>query len=133
MFVAATGGLSTPAVYRECDRLRREEGAGDTIADIPAPVADPALLAALRGGSPAALAAVLTNDLQPAALSLRPDLAATLAAGTAAGALAALVSGSGPTCAFLAEDTDAATRIAVALGPAARVATAPAPGAVVLR
>jgi 4-diphosphocytidyl-2-C-methyl-D-erythritol kinase len=132
VFAAAEGGLSTPAVYRECDRLRREEGAGDTVADVRAPVADPALLAALREGSAVALAAVLANDLQPAALSLRPDLGGTLAAGTAAGALAALVSGSGPTCAFLAPDAATASRIAATLGPAARVAPSPAPGATVL-
>lgn len=125
-------GLSTPAVYRECDRLRREEGAGDTVAEVPAPVADPGLLDALRGGSAAALGAVLANDLQPAALSLRPDLRGTLAAGRAAGAVAALVSGSGPTCAFLAADAAAATRIASALGPTARTALSPAPGATIL-
>ncbi|WP_329132719.1 4-(cytidine 5'-diphospho)-2-C-methyl-D-erythritol kinase [Streptomyces sp. NBC_01476] len=132
VFAAADGGLSTPAVYRECDRLRREEGAGDTVAEVPAPVADPGLLDALRGGSAAALGAVLANDLQPAALSLRPDLRGTLAAGRAAGAVAALVSGSGPTCAFLAADAAAATRIASALGPTARTALSPAPGATIL-
>ncbi|MFC4033752.1 4-(cytidine 5'-diphospho)-2-C-methyl-D-erythritol kinase [Streptomyces polygonati] len=132
VFAAAPGGLSTPAVYRECDRLRREEGAGDTVAEVPAPAADPALLAALREGAAVALGAALANDLQPAALSLRPELRDTLAAGTAAGALAALVSGSGPTCAFLAPDAAAATRIAAELGPAARVAASPAPGATVL-
>ncbi|MCZ9347800.1 4-(cytidine 5'-diphospho)-2-C-methyl-D-erythritol kinase, partial [Streptomyces sp. TRM76130] len=77
---------------REFDRL----GEG---ADIPAPVASRAVLDALAGGDPAALAVAVSNDLQPAALSLFPELADTLAAGRAAGALAALVSGSGPTTA----------------------------------
>jgi 4-diphosphocytidyl-2-C-methyl-D-erythritol kinase len=129
VFVAADGGLSTPAVYQECDRLRRESGAGDGVAEVAAPAAAPALLAALRAGDAYALAAALHNDLQEAALSLRPDLARTLSAGTAAGALAGIVSGSGPTVAFLAPDADTATKIAATLGVAARVAPSPAPGA----
>ncbi|MFF7158789.1 4-(cytidine 5'-diphospho)-2-C-methyl-D-erythritol kinase [Streptomyces sp. NPDC008139] len=137
VFAVAEGGLSTPAVYRECDRLRRESGAGDTTDDVPAPVADPALIDALRTGDPYALAAVLVNDLQAAALSLRPALADTLATGTDAGALAALVSGSGPTCAFLAPDADTAAKIAVTLTASgtcrtARPAASPAPGATVV-
>lgn len=100
------------------------------------------MLDALGSGDPAGLAAALTaieggNDLQPAALSLRPSLAETLKAGTTAGALAALVSGSGPTCAFLAADETAAAEVAAALEASgtcrkARVAQAPAPGAVVV-
>ncbi|MGW2563906.1 4-(cytidine 5'-diphospho)-2-C-methyl-D-erythritol kinase [Streptomyces sp. NPDC001514] len=127
VFAVADGGLSTPAVYREFDRLN----AG---VDVPAPVAAPMLLDALRTGDAAALAGALVNDLQPAALSLRPSLADTLRAGTDAGALASLVSGSGPTTAFLAKDADAAGTIAEALLASgtcrtARVAQAPAPGA----
>jgi 4-diphosphocytidyl-2-C-methyl-D-erythritol kinase len=137
VFAVADGGLSTPAVYRACDRLRQESGTGDTVDDVPAPTADPALLAALRTGDPYALAAALVNDLQAAALSLRPSLAATLAAGTDAGALAALVSGSGPTCAFLAPDADTAAKIATTLAASgtcrtARPAASPAPGATVV-
>ncbi|MEV3990340.1 4-(cytidine 5'-diphospho)-2-C-methyl-D-erythritol kinase [Streptomyces sp. NPDC049837] len=131
VFAVADGGLSTPAVYGEFDRLV----AGT---DVPAPAASPALLDALRTGDAAALAGALANDLQPAALSLRPSLAATLAAGTEAGALAGLVSGSGPTTAFLAKDEDAARTIADALLASgtcrtARVATSPAPGATQIR
>ncbi|QKW07075.1 4-(cytidine 5'-diphospho)-2-C-methyl-D-erythritol kinase [Streptomyces sp. NA04227] len=130
VFAVADGGLSTPAVYREFDRLA--EGRR-----IPQPAASEGLLKALAAGDRAALAGALSNDLQPAALSLFPSLADTLAAGTAAGALAALVSGSGPTTAFLAEDAAAAHRIAEALTASgtcrtARVATSPAPGATVL-
>lgn len=128
VFAVADGGLSTPAVYREFDRLTP---------DAPAPKASPALLDALREGDAEALAGAVTNDLQPAALSLFPSLAATLAAGTEAGALAALVSGSGPTTAFLAADAEAARRVADALSAsgtcrAARVAASPAPGATLL-
>ena len=50
---------------------------------------------------PTSLAPLLHNDLQPAALDLRPGLADLLAAGEAAGALRGIVSGSGPTCVFL--------------------------------
>ncbi|KUL35572.1 4-diphosphocytidyl-2C-methyl-D-erythritol kinase [Streptomyces sp. NRRL F-4489] len=137
VFAVADGGLSTPAVYKECDRLRDATGQGATTADIPDPEPSPALLAALRTGDPAALAAALDNDLQPAALSLRPSLAATLTAGTAAGALAALVSGSGPTTAFLAATPEDADRIATTLRTSgtcrtARPTTGPAPGATVV-
>ncbi|MFI5768544.1 4-(cytidine 5'-diphospho)-2-C-methyl-D-erythritol kinase [Streptomyces sp. NPDC051658] len=130
VFAVADGGLSTPAVYGEFDRLT-----ADT--DVPVPEASPALLDALRTGDPAALAEALSNDLQPAALSLRPSLADTLAAGTAAGALAALVSGSGPTTAFLVADAESAQKVAEALLTSgtcrnARAAVSPAPGAAVV-
>ncbi|NXY99188.1 4-(cytidine 5'-diphospho)-2-C-methyl-D-erythritol kinase [Streptomyces sp. BR123] len=130
VFAVAEGGLSTPAVFREFDRLA--EGR-----DIPEPQASPALLAALASGDPDALAAALANDLQPAALSLRPDLRRTLAAGVEAGALAGLVSGSGPTTAFLVRDEEAAAKVAAALEAsgtcrATRTTTSPAPGATAL-
>ncbi|MFH8567313.1 4-(cytidine 5'-diphospho)-2-C-methyl-D-erythritol kinase [Streptomyces sp. NPDC017993] len=130
VFAVAEGGLSTPAVYGEFDRLT-----ADT--DVPEPEAAPELLAALRDGDATALAATLANDLQPAALSLCPELTATLKAGTEAGALAALVSGSGPTTAYLVEDAQAAEKVAQALLAsgtcrAVRVANSPAPGATVL-
>jgi 4-diphosphocytidyl-2-C-methyl-D-erythritol kinase len=130
VFAMAGRGLSTPAVFREFDRLA--EGRA-----VPAPVASPDLLDALAKGDPDALAATVTNDLQPAALSLFPELSATLAAGRAAGALAALVSGSGPTTAFLARDPEEAEEVAAALRASGtcrtvRTAPAPAPGATVV-
>ena len=125
------GGLSTADVYRECDRLRRAGGGSDLAADLPAPGADAALVAALREGSAAGLASALSNDLQAASVALRPALADTLATGLTAGALAALVSGSGPTCAFLAPSAGAATTLAAAF-PAAYPALSPAPGATLL-
>lgn len=108
VFALADGGLSTPEVYRTCDRLRADR-------TVPRPAADAALMAALRAGDAAALGAALRNDLQPAAISLRPELRRTLRAGEEAGALAGIVSGSGPTCAFLAVDAAAAVDLAVAL------------------
>ncbi|MFJ8924415.1 4-(cytidine 5'-diphospho)-2-C-methyl-D-erythritol kinase [Streptomyces sp. NPDC102415] len=130
VFAVADGGLSTPAVYGEFDRLT----AGTRV---PEPAASPALLTALRKGDTGALADALGNDLQAAALSLRPALADTLAAGTAAGALAALVSGSGPTTAFLTADEESARQVADALLASgtcrnARVAASPAAGATVV-
>jgi 4-diphosphocytidyl-2-C-methyl-D-erythritol kinase len=130
VFAVADGGLSTPAVYGEFDRLNED-------VTVPPPVASPSLLDALATGDATALAAALSNDLQPAALSLRPSLADTLAVGTSAGALAALVSGSGPTTAFLTKDEDSAGAVAAALMASgtcrtARVAMAPAAGATVV-
>ncbi|MFE2449232.1 4-(cytidine 5'-diphospho)-2-C-methyl-D-erythritol kinase [Streptomyces melanosporofaciens] len=134
VFAVADGGLSTPAVYRECDRLREASGAGAGAADVPDPEPSQALLDALRTGDATALAAAVSNDLQPAALSLRPALAATLRAGAAAGALASLVSGSGPTCAFLAKGPEAAQAVAAALAASGtcrtvRITSGPVPGA----
>lgn len=130
VFAMAERGLSTPAVFREFDRLVADS-------DVPVPVASPELLDALAKGDPDALAASVSNDLQPAALSLFPALADTLAAGRTAGALAALVSGSGPTTAFLARDAEAARQVERALSAsgtcrAVRVASGPVPGARVL-
>jgi 4-diphosphocytidyl-2-C-methyl-D-erythritol kinase len=123
----ADRGMSTPVVYAEFDRLH--EDAASPESQIP-----PALLAALRAGDPAALGAVLSNDLTDAALSLRPELAETLAVGGEVGALGAGISGSGPTTIFLAGDEEHALDIALALtgaGVCADVvqATGPAPGA----
>ncbi len=117
-------GVSTPAAYAEFDRVH----AGAVVSD---PVIPAALLTALDGGSAGALAGALGNDLHPATLQLRPDLAGPLRAGVEASALAALVSGSGPTCLFLCEDATHAERVAGALTSYGRVRLAhgPVPGA----
>jgi 4-diphosphocytidyl-2-C-methyl-D-erythritol kinase len=104
----ADGGLSTPDVYAECDRLR-----GGT--PVPEPRVADALMAALRTGDADSLGAALHNDLQEAACSLRPSLRETLETGTQAGALGSLVSGSGPSVVFLARSPEHAIDIAVAL------------------
>jgi 4-diphosphocytidyl-2-C-methyl-D-erythritol kinase len=105
--VPSATGMSTPAVYRHHDELRRDAPA------VPGP-AD-AILAALSSSDPHHLAEALHNDLEQAALDLRPDLAALLAEGRDAGALRGLVSGSGPTCAFLCESADHARAVAAVL------------------
>ncbi len=124
-------GLSTANVYRELDRLRAQGSPGS-----PPPRLDNVepLLEALASGDPRQLALLLGNDLQAAAVSLRPALRRTLRAGVDAGALSGLVSGSGPTCAFLCVDADAAVRVAAELAGAGvcrtvRVASGPVPGA----
>ena len=128
VFALAADGLSTSAVYSECDRLRTDP------AKAPAPTASPQVMAALSAGNPVALGAALANDLQDAALRLRPHLRRTLDAGREHGALGAVVSGSGPTCAFLASDPDHMHGLAVALSAmgvcrTVRTATGPVPGA----
>jgi 4-diphosphocytidyl-2-C-methyl-D-erythritol kinase len=102
----AEGGLSTPDVYQELDRMRASDNPPPALEDTDD------LMAALRQRDPAVLGAALGNDLQPAAVSLRPALSAVLEAGLAAGALTGLVSGSGPTCVFLASDAQHAAKVA---------------------
>jgi 4-diphosphocytidyl-2-C-methyl-D-erythritol kinase len=102
-------GLSTGAVYAELDRLG---GTRDQL--------DPEPLRRLATSPLAKVAGALHNDLEPAALSLRPDLHERLDALTAAGAFGAAVSGSGPTCFGLFPDR-----------PSAEAAAARLPGALV--
>jgi 4-diphosphocytidyl-2-C-methyl-D-erythritol kinase len=101
-------GLSTGAVYAELDEMRIREG-------VP-PVGPPdGVLSALRAGDTVALGRSLANDLQPAALALRPQLQRVLDAGRELGAVGAVVSGSGPTVALLARTSPESVRIASAL------------------
>lgn len=108
VFALAEGGLATPEVYAECDRLRATRV-------IPDPEPSPGLMGALRAGSAADLAPHLRNDLQEAAISLRPELREVLDDGLEFGALAGIVSGSGPTVAFLVASVEAGLDLAVAL------------------
>ncbi|WP_170064363.1 4-(cytidine 5'-diphospho)-2-C-methyl-D-erythritol kinase [Mycobacterium aquaticum] len=123
-------GLSTPKVFGELDRLRADASRDEPPrAEEPEPV-----LAALASGDAAELASLLGNDLQPAALSLYPELRRTLRAGVEAGALAGIVSGSGPTCAFLCASATAAVDVGAQLAGAGvcrtvRVASGPVHGA----
>lgn len=101
-------GLSTPAVYAESDRLRQS-------LDIRKPRVSEELMHALSGGDAIGLGKALVNDLQPAAISLRPALKMAIGAGIECKAIGAIVSGSGPTVAFLAVDEESAIDLAVAL------------------
>lgn len=127
VFAIADGGLSTPAVYAECDRLRQGQS-------VPEPSVSQPLMQALRAGDARLLADALHNDLQGAAITLRPTLSQVLEVGDDYGALGGIVSGSGPTCAFLVRDAEHALDVAVALSASGvcrnvKRAIGPAPGA----
>ena len=114
VFALAEDGLSTPAVFCRFDELTAGQPA---MRDVPE-----ALTAALRAGDARALADSLDNDLQAAALDLRPELAEVIAVAEDAGALRAIVSGSGPTIAALVEDPGSAQRVSRALKASGLVA-----------
>jgi len=104
------GGLSTAAVFAEADRL----GLGRDAAELEG-LAARLREAAGAGASPLSYPDLLVNDLEPAALSLRPDIGEALAALRAAGAPLAILSGSGPTGVGLFPDLAAARAAAEAL------------------
>jgi 4-diphosphocytidyl-2-C-methyl-D-erythritol kinase len=120
-------GLSTPAVYREHDRLRPDvppachlDGAAD-------------VLAAARDGLSGKVAAGMRNDLQDAALSLRPELSTRMALVRTHAEGTVMLSGSGPTIVALTADQDAARELRAALVDAgAGEGLEPLPGAVLV-
>jgi 4-diphosphocytidyl-2-C-methyl-D-erythritol kinase len=129
VLIPSDRGLRTADVYAEADRLglprsaQELERAGERLR-----------AAATDGRSPLEYAELLVNDLEPAALSLRPELEEALAALREVGAAVATVAGSGPTVLGLFEDIVAADRAAGSLPPryAGAIVTAPArltPGA----
>lgn len=112
--------LATSEVYRAWDERCR-----------PSEIEPDAVLAALRGGDAVALGAALHNDLEPAAMALRPELAERKAALLDAGALGAVLSGSGPTMVALAADAVGARALSDAVRPmftTVSVARSPAGG-----
>lgn len=122
-------GLATPTVFGRFDDLeicppeQLEVGEG--------------LMNALLSGDPSRLGEHLINDLQRPAIDLMPDLARKLRSGRDHGAIGATVSGSGPTCAFLAQDDSGARELvddlaASGLFRAVRHVTGPVPGARIL-
>jgi 4-diphosphocytidyl-2-C-methyl-D-erythritol kinase len=123
VLVPSPDGLPTAEVYAEADRLGlgREDGELEELGRR-------ARAAASAGASPIEYLELLANDLQPAALSLRPEIAAALEALEAAGAQRALVTGSGPTAFGLFADLALADRAAASLPPryADAVVAAPA-------
>lgn len=133
LLISFPSGLATGTVYAENDRLRH--GRDDGV-----PRVDPGLLAALAQGDLPALADGLHNDLQAAAVALRPELVPVLDAGRRAGALGTLVAGSGPSLLLLVADDAHAGGVAAAVRPAAAEALAgatvrtvhgPVPGATI--
>ncbi|HEV2924470.1 MAG TPA: hypothetical protein VGW98_10575 [Solirubrobacteraceae bacterium] len=92
LVLALDGELSTAAVYAEADRLglaRQPEELRERLYT---------LRGAMASGEPLpANRELLANDLQPAAISLCPQIASAIDQALGAGAALALVSGSGPT------------------------------------
>ncbi len=124
VFATSGIGLSTPEVFNKFDEL----GKAGSI-ELPE-----ALLAALATGDVKSVARQLSNDLQSAAVNLRPELSEVLVAGRTMGALGAVVSGSGPTCAFLVASEADGLKVADGLGALPQVeetirAFGPVPGA----
>jgi 4-diphosphocytidyl-2-C-methyl-D-erythritol kinase len=107
VLVPQSEGLSTAEVYAQLDRMAgwRER-------------LDPDALRGLLDSHPSTWTAASENDLQPAALGLRPELAAVIDGLRAAGALVAGVSGSGPTCFGLFADLRVAEATAQAISGA---------------
>lgn len=101
-------GLSTAEVYREADRLglpRSAEKLASAHSD---------LGSSLAGAGAVLPARLVVNDLEPASLSLRPEIAPALESAREAGAEHALVCGSGPTVIGLFWGAEAHPRAAAA-------------------
>mgnify|MGYP002745929151 FL=1 len=131
-------GLSTPAVFREFDRIAAAaEGAGPVAGEVAGteragragagyagsgraaeadvaenPASTRELREAVARGDLRATAALMANDLQAPAFSLRPDLEDVVERASRFGATA-ILSGSGPTVALLASDAAHADRLAM--------------------
>ena len=135
--VAHEQGLSTPRVFGVFDELSEHGPQSQALAQdkacatYPSPEETRKLAAALQEGNVQRVAGLLRNDLQAAAVHVRPDLREVLRVGTQAGALSGIVSGSGPTCAFLCTDVATARQVArevekTIAGTRGIVATSPA-------
>jgi 4-diphosphocytidyl-2-C-methyl-D-erythritol kinase len=108
-----SAGLSTPQVYRQLDVMRVNQGID--VSALEAPEVPEELLEALASGDVAAVAKLMHNDLEIAAVEMLPELADTLEAGRKAGSIRSMVSGSGPTIAHLAKNAIHAEQIATRL------------------
>jgi 4-diphosphocytidyl-2-C-methyl-D-erythritol kinase len=104
VLVPSALGLATRDVFKKADQM-----------GLPRQALDPADLRALVREPVAVIAERLENDLQPATLRLRPELADTIEQLLAVGALGAQVSGSGPTVFGLFADEEAAAEAAAAI------------------
>jgi 4-diphosphocytidyl-2-C-methyl-D-erythritol kinase len=103
-------GLSTPAVYKRLDDLRAAR-----YEQVAEPVLPSNLLSTLTRANAFELAELMHNDLEEAAISLRPDLRIKMTTALQHGALRAMVSGSGPTVLALAASEAAAIQISRAM------------------
>jgi len=125
VLITTDAGLSTAMVYSLLDELREKD---DLVAEY-SPPAPTDLIEALAAGDIANIARLAHNDLQRAALSLKPELQKTIDAALNAGALTAMVSGSGPTVFAIAESVESAERIAKRFGTSALITSGPSAGA----
>jgi 4-diphosphocytidyl-2-C-methyl-D-erythritol kinase len=122
LLIPQPDGLATADVYAEADRL------GITRGDSELEVIRRRLRDAVdEGGSPLTYREHLVNDLQPAAISLRPQIEEALRALVDAGAAHAMVTGSGPTAFGLYESVEEAGRAADSLRDRFPEAVATAP------
>ena len=122
VLIPQTMGLTTADVYAEADRLGQNRGEAE-LESIRRKLRD----AVIEGASPLSYPEHLVNDLQEAAITLRPEIADALDALTQAGAAHAMVTGSGPTAFGLfptpaaardaAKELSGGFRSAVATGP----------------
>jgi len=118
-------GLSTASVFAEADRLglgRRQEEIDEISGRLWA--------VATNAVSPLAYPALLVNDLEPAALSLKPEIGTAKERMDAAGAAHPGMTGTGPTVFGIFPDRESAAAAAAELGPEAILcaAGADAPG-----
>lgn len=125
VLITNEGGLSTPTVYGRLDELRE----GADLVPSENPIAPAELIEALESGDLETVVRHIHNDLQWAALDLKPELQETIDRALAAGALTAIVSGSGPTVFAIANSAEHAAKIAAAFGERAIVTSGPSVGA----
>jgi 4-diphosphocytidyl-2-C-methyl-D-erythritol kinase len=105
-------GLSAAEVYAHADELGSGRSAPE-LAELEVQLRE----VAVEDASPLEYASLLRNDLEQAAVSLRPEIAEALDALEEVGAVRALVAGSGPTAVGVFDDMVAADRAASALPP----------------
>ena len=105
-------GLHTGAVYAQADELGVGRSAQE-LDELGGRLRD----AAAGSASPLEYAELLVNDLEQAAISLRPEIAEALAALDEVGAVHSMVTGSGPTAVGLFDDIVAADAAVSALPP----------------
>ncbi len=107
-------GLSTRLVFEEADRL----GLGRTQGEIDE-ISGRLWAVATNAVSPLAYPALLVNDLEPAALYLKPEIGTAKERMEAAGAGFTGMTGTGPTVFGIFPDREAADAAAAELGPEA--------------
>lgn len=106
----SSAGLATPDVYKKLDIMRINEGVD--VSNLPTPQVPKELITAVATGDLGTLAELMSNDLERAAVELRPELEDLIDKGRKAGSLRSMVSGSGPTVVHLARNRVHAEQIA---------------------